>query len=154
MVGAVAIVLGYGLKGTLRLDGPPEGMVLVLTGIGVFLWSLRHRGQGPSHPHSHTDNRHDHKHIHPQHHVIGKPSRAAWLVPAGIAASPDLTIPPIFLAAISVSVGAAIEVFIVYGRATIGSMVLLILVVLWAGYQVQWDWLERHANQVTAAPYW
>jgi hypothetical protein len=162
-LGVIVIALGYGLKGILRLEGPIVGIVLVLTGVGLFLWSLRHPGH--HHPHGAEDHtqEHDHEHSadahghpHPGHthdhdHHDNRRSRGAWLIPAGIAASPDPTILPVFLAAIAVNIRTAIEVLAVYSLVTIVAMVGLTLAAVWGGYQVKWNWLERHANHVTAA---
>ncbi|MHB1610081.1 MAG: hypothetical protein ACYCOU_01050 [Sulfobacillus sp.] len=166
-LGVIVIALGYGLKGILRLEGPIVGIVLVLTGVGLFLWSLRHPGhhhphgaEGHSHEHDHAhDHEHSadaHGHPHPGHthdhdHHDNRRSRGAWLIPAGIAASPDPTILPVFLAAIAVNIRTAIEVLAVYSLVTIVAMVGLTLAAVWGGYQVKWNWLERHANHVTAA---
>ena len=118
VLGAIVIGLGYSVKGTLQLEGPLVGIVLVVTGIAMFLWNLRQRGHG--HPHSHADD--DHPHTHESNRQLGRPT---WLVSAGIAASPDLTILPIFLAAVAVSLSAAIEVFFLFALVTILSIILL-----------------------------
>lgn len=75
----------------------------------------------------------------------------ACAIPAGIAASPDPAILPVFLAAIAVNVRTAIEVLVVYSLVTIVAIVVLSLAAVWGGYQVKWVWLEHHANHVTAA---
>lgn len=178
-LGVIVIALGYGLKSILRVEGPIVGIVLVLTGLALFLWSLRHPGhrhldgaadhthehalddheqdaEGHDHHHEHTHNHahahHSEGHTHSHNHHPGNPrARGAWLIPAGIAASPDPTILPVFLAAIAVNVRTAIEVLVVYSLVTIVAIVGLSLVAVWGGYQVQWEWLEHHANQVTAA---
>ena len=60
-LGAVVIALGYGLKGILRLEGPIVGIVLVLTGVGLFLWSLRHPVHSHPNPHgAESDHTHEH----------------------------------------------------------------------------------------------
>lgn len=152
-LGVIIMALGYGLQGILRVEGPIVGIVLVVSGIGLFLWSQRHRGH--SHSHSHP---HPHPHPHPHHHgeEAHHPSdplrrRSAWLIPAGIAASPDATILPVFLAAVAVSVRTAIEVSVVYAVVTILAITGLSLAATWGGYQVKWTWLEQHASHVTSA---
>ena len=160
-LGVVVIALGYRLKGILRLEGPIVGIVLVLTGLGLFLGSLRHPGHS-SHPHPHQaddnhahnpDDRHDHNHhhSHPHDQHDSSRSRGAWLIPAGIAASPDPTILPVLLAALAVNIRTSIKVMVVYSLVTIIAIVGLSLAAVWGGYQVKWGWLEHHANQVTAA---
>ncbi len=56
-----------------------------------------------------------------------------------------------FLAAIAVNIRTAIEVLVVSSLVTIVTMVGLTMAAVWGGYQVKWDWLEQHANHVTAA---
>ncbi len=164
-LGVVVIALGYGLKGILRLEGPIVGIVLVLTGLGVLLWSLAH----PSHRHTQSEGSaadqsthpdHDHPrphtssgHTHPveAHGHDHRRNWGLWLIPAGIAASPDPTILPVFLAAIAVSLRTAVFVLIVYSVVTIVAMAGLTLAAAWGGYQMKGAWLEQHANQVTAA---
>lgn len=173
-LGVLVIALGYGLKGIVRLEGPIVGVVLVLTGVGVFLWSLRQPGHthphgdahahGHPHPHEHTHehgNAHDHEapEDHPPARTTARTGssaaahqrRGVWLVPAGIAASPDPTILPVFLAAIAVNLQTAVEVVVVYSLVTIVAMAGLTVAAAWGGYRVKGEWLERHANQVTAA---
>lgn len=174
-LGVIVIALGYGLKGDLRLEGPIVGIVLVLTGVGLLLWSLRHPGHHHPHPHEaepdqpmHTSrgmttdtatftptsmpiipimgHGHDHTHHHDNPRTWG-----ARPIPAGIAASPDPTILPVFLAAIAVNIRTAIEVLVVYSLVTMVAMVGLTLTAVWGGYQVQWAWLDQHANHVTTA---
>lgn len=157
LLGIVVIVVGFGMRGIVHWEGPLVGVVLVLTGIGLFLWSLRPSNHGHSHPHPHAgdpsehnlhpadghahDSGHHHHHDH-DHSTHGKPMRAAWIIPAGIAASPDPTILPIFLAASAINVATAIDVLMVYAIVTIVSMGGLTIAATWGGYQVKWTWLE------------
>ena len=155
-LGAVVVVLGYGLNSIVRLEGSIVGSVLVLTGVVLLGWSLRrphsHRhSHSPRQPPSHSpDHHHLPLHEHGAPNAKARRSRAAWLIPAGITASPDPTILPIFLAAVAVNVSNAIQVVILYALVTVGTMVGLALAGAWGGYRVRWDWLEQHANQITA----
>ena len=72
------------------------------------------------------------------------------LVPLGAAASPDLTILPVFLAAAAVGVAAAIGTLVVFALATIGTMVALTIVAFLTGYRLEGNWLERWGNLITA----
>ena len=73
------------------------------------------------------------------------------MVPFGAAASPDLTILPVFLAAAAVGVGTAIGSLLIFAAVTIGTIVGLTLVAARGGYQIQGEWLERWGNVFTAA---
>lgn len=73
------------------------------------------------------------------------------MVPFGAAASPDLTILPVFLAAAAVGAGAAIGSLVIFAAVTIGTIVGLTLAAARGGYQVQGEWLERWGNAFTAA---
>jgi hypothetical protein len=73
------------------------------------------------------------------------------MVPFGAAASPDLTILPVFLAATTAGLATAIGSVVVFAAATIGTIVGLTLGAARGGYQVQGEWLERWGNVFTAA---
>jgi hypothetical protein len=75
---------------------------------------------------------------------------AAIMVPFGAAASPDLTILPVFLAACASGVGAAVGSVIVFALVTIGTIVGLTVTAARGGYQIQGAWLERWGNAFTA----
>jgi hypothetical protein len=119
-------------------------------------------GQGHDHDQRHGphfDHEH-HQHQHGQDH--GAPERAAgpghrrgaWLaeiaVPFGVAASPDLTILPVFLAASAVGVTAAVGTLVTFTLATVGAFVVLTVVATVGGYQVRWPWLDRNGHLVSA----
>ncbi len=72
------------------------------------------------------------------------------MVPFGAAASPDLTILPVFLAAAAAGVVAAIGAIIIFAAVTIATIVALTLLACFGGYQLQGQWLERWGNVFTA----
>jgi nickel/cobalt transporter (NicO) family protein len=90
---------------------------------------------------------HGHAHANPQSRAA---SLAAVMVPFGAAASPDLTILPVFLAAAAVGPGTAFGSVIVFATVTIGTIVTLTLLAAASGYQVKGDWLDRWGNLLTA----
>jgi nickel/cobalt transporter (NicO) family protein len=65
------------------------------------------------------------------------------------AASPDLTILPIFLAASAIGLGAVVGVLATFSLVTLATFVALTVVATLAGYQVKGDWLEEHGNSIT-----
>jgi nickel/cobalt exporter len=73
------------------------------------------------------------------------------MVPFGAAASPDLTILPVFLAATTAGVATAVGSLLVFATVTIGTIVGLTLGAARGGYQIHGDWLERWGNILTAA---
>ena len=72
------------------------------------------------------------------------------MVPFGAAASPDLTILPVFLAATAAGAATAIASLVVFAVVTVTTIVTLTLVAYSGGLQVKGDWLERWGNLVTA----
>lgn len=72
------------------------------------------------------------------------------MVPFGAAASPDLTILPVFLAATTAGVITAVGSLVVFAAVTIGTIVGLTLAAARGGYQIRGQWLERWGNVITA----
>lgn len=75
---------------------------------------------------------------------------SAFVVPFGVAASPDLTILPIALAASAHGRAAVISVLAVFSIITIVTFVGLTVVAAAAGYRMRGRWLEENANTVTS----
>ncbi len=73
------------------------------------------------------------------------------MIPFGAAASPDLTILPVFLAAAAVGTAAAVSALIVFAAATIATIVGLTVFAYTTGYRLKGEWLDRWGNVVTAA---
>jgi threonine/homoserine/homoserine lactone efflux protein len=73
------------------------------------------------------------------------------MVPFGAAASPDLTILPVFLAAAATSVGAAIGSLVAFALATVATFMMLTVLAAAGGYALRAPWLDRTAGAVTAA---
>src|SRR5436305_14818184 len=74
----------------------------------------------------------------------------AIMVPFGAAASPDLTILPVFLAAAAVGTGTAIGSLLAFALVTIATIVGLTLLATLGGYRVRGKWLDRWGNAITA----
>jgi len=72
------------------------------------------------------------------------------MVPFGAAASPDLTILPVFLAATTAGVATAVGSVVIFATVTIGTIVGLTLAAVRGGYQIRGQWLERWGNALTA----
>ncbi|MBV8956845.1 MAG: hypothetical protein JO179_22095 [Solirubrobacterales bacterium] len=71
------------------------------------------------------------------------------MVPFGAAASPDLTILPVFLAATAAGMGAAVGSLIVFAAVTIATIVALTVFATVGSYQLKTAWLERWGNVFT-----
>lgn len=75
---------------------------------------------------------------------------AAVAVPFGAAASPDLTILPVFLAASAFGGAVAVGSLLVFALATIGTMVGLTIAASLGAARLAAPWIERRANLLTA----
>jgi nickel/cobalt exporter len=158
VLGAVIILVGLRFRSTIEsAQNAIIGGLLAVTGLGFVV--LEVTGHGHHHPHDHAhehgdDHQHDHHHRH-SHDDPGESTGirglAALMVPFGAAASPDLTILPVFLAATTAGVATAVGSVVVFAAATIGTIVGLTLAAARGGYQIRGDWLERWGNLVTAA---
>jgi len=175
VLGGVIIAVGLQFRSTVQsAQDTIIGCVLILTGLGFAILELTGRGHHHSHDHSHAhdhghhrhDHEHGHSHPHPHEHphllsasevderVAAKESRlhglAAIMVPLGAAASPDLTILPVFLAATTAGLATAISSLVIFAAVTIGTIVGLTLLACFGGYQIRGQWLERWGNVFTA----
>jgi len=163
IVGAVLVVTGVAL------------LVWHLTGHGHAHEhddSHRHRhapslelaeGGTHAHEHAHEGVRHSHRHHHDAFvqaqasRIAERSAQATWVgrlaaiaVPFGAAASPDLTFLPFAFAAGTHGRGAVAAVLGVFAAVTMLTFVGLTVIATAAGYQVQGEWLEKHANTITS----
>jgi putative Mn2+ efflux pump MntP len=133
-------------------QGHIVGVILILTGLGFVLWVL-------------TGQRHDHRHQHGHSSIPGfehardvEQERrrhqpllrrfAAIAVPFGAAASPDLTVLPVALAASALGIGTVVGVLTAFSLVTLSTFVVLTVAATLAGYQVKGEWLEEHGNLI------
>jgi nickel/cobalt transporter (NicO) family protein len=178
VLGGVLVVVGLQLRDTVsrHADGVIGGILLV-TGMVFLAMELVGRGHGHSHDdghghgHEHGDEHgHEHgEHDHDGHHhaqgvatlerakVHAEPKArrdargvAAFLVPFGAAASPDLTILPVFLAAGALGSGAAIGSLTVFAGVTIATIVGLTTAAAAGAKLLTASWVDRGANLLTA----
>jgi hypothetical protein len=166
LLGTIIVVVGLQLRSTVEsAQNTIIGVLLVLTGVGFATLELAGRGHGHSHDHGRSC-AHGDRDVHGEHRrhlhtaeesdaiVVAEGSRArglaAIMVPFGAAASPDLTILPVFLAATAAGAFTAAGTLIVFSAVTVGTIVGLTLLACFGGYQVRGQWLERWGNVVTA----
>jgi nickel/cobalt exporter len=168
VLGAVIIAIGLQFRSTIEhAQDTIIGCILIATGIGFFVLELtghgHHHGDHDHHhgdhgDHDHHDHRDPDRHTHDgygHHHADERAPRqlnglAAVMVPFGAAASPDLTILPVFLAATTAGIATAVGSLLIFAAVTIGTIVGLTLAAARGGYQIQGDWLERWGNVFTA----
>ncbi|HEY7966416.1 MAG TPA: hypothetical protein VID68_05270 [Solirubrobacteraceae bacterium] len=154
LLGGVVIAVGLQFRSTLQsAQDTIVGCVLIVTGIGFTVVELTGHGHRHANEHSH-EHGHDHDHGHEHHHGPGHEGRlrglGAVMVPFGAAASPDLTILPVFLACATAGVTTAVGSLVIFAAVTIGTIVALTLVACFGGYQIRGRWLERWGNAFTA----
>lgn len=170
LLGALLIGVGLSFRATvLRYENYVVGGLLLATGAVFAVLELTGRGHGHSHDsgdghgHSHDhDHDHDHAHSHDHghehaHHVhssggAGRFRAAlALAVPFGAAASPDLTILPVFLAASALGAATAVGSLIVFAGVTVATIVGLTVAASLGAARLTAPWIERRANLLTAA---
>lgn len=146
LLGAIVIAVGLQLRSAVETaQNEIVGGVLLATGLGFLALELRGRGHGHSHSHHHD---------HDPAQRPAKPGRlhglATIVIPFGAAASPDLTILPVFLAAAAAGTATAVGSLLAFATVTISTIVGLTVVAAAGGYRLSGQWLERHANLITA----
>jgi hypothetical protein len=75
---------------------------------------------------------------------------AALLVPFGAAASPDLTILPVFLAASALGAGAALGSLAIFAIVTVVTIVAMTIATALGARRLTLPWIDRSANLLTA----
>jgi nickel/cobalt exporter len=163
ILGAVIIAVGLQFRSTIQsAQDTIIGWILIATGVGFAVLELTGHGHDHDHDHGHDhdhDHNHNHNHNHDEHehqagHGAAAPGRfrglAAVMVPFGAAASPDLTILPVFLAATTAGVATAIGSLVVFAAVTMGTIVGLTLAATRGGYEIRGQWLEQWGNAFTA----
>jgi nickel/cobalt transporter (NicO) family protein len=163
-----------------HIENALVGGILIATGVAFAVLELTGRGHhhGPGgHTHDHGEHSHvhdDHLHGNGEHHsshgdyaahhssaekvppdsqtarADAPASLLAAMIPFGAAASPDLTILPVFLAAAAAGTSAAVGSLLVFAAVTIGTIVTLTLVAFSTGHLVRGEWIDRWGNIVTA----
>ena len=142
VLGAVIIAIGLQFRSTVQsAQDAIVGGLLIATGVAFAALELSGRGHGHSHDHPHHHD-HEHSRLH---------GLAAVMVPFGAAASPDLTILPVFLAAATVGIATAVASLAIFAAITIGTIVGLTVAAARGGYEIRGQWLDRWGNGLTAA---
>ena len=166
LLGAALIAIGLRFRSeVVRFEDLVVGGLLLATG-AVFL-TLELTGRGHGHSHDHGDapgNAHPHEHAHPHPHAHSHEhphphpapaggqlrAAAAFAVPFGAAASPDLTILPVFLAASALGGATAVGSLLVFAIVTMATIVGLTVAASLGAARLTAPWVERRANLLTA----
>jgi hypothetical protein len=162
VLGGIVVVIGLQFRSVVEhAQDTIVGSLLIATGVGFIALQLSGRGRSHAHdddgPNHHRDDGpdpNDHRDDGPDTNPRDDPGRAglaAIMVPFGAAASPDLTILPVFLAAATAGAATAVGSLVVFAAVTIATIVGLTLLATFGGYQVRSEWLERWGNAITAA---
>jgi hypothetical protein len=146
-LGGVIVAIGLQFRSSVEsAQSTIVGSLLIATAVVLVLVDIVGVGDRHSHEgeHAHPHNRaHEHAHA-------GTRSLIPFMVSFGAAASPDLTILPVFLAATAAGVGAAVGSLIVFGLVTVATFVILTLLATAGGYRLGGQWLEKRGNLLTA----
>jgi nickel/cobalt exporter len=172
LLGGLLIVIGLRFRATVqRHEDFVVGGILLATGLVLLVLELLGRGHrhGDGHAHGHryghahdhgNDDHGDHDHDADGDHQISGTTRThrdlfALIVPFGAAASPDLTILPVFLAASALGSGPAAGSLAVFALVTIVTIVGMTVLTA-AGARLLTGprlgrGIDRRANLLTAA---
>jgi hypothetical protein len=158
LLGALIIAVGLQFRSIVEdAQGFIVGGVLIATGVAFGIAELTGRGHGHPHahprgharPHTHV---HPHSHAHPPAHTQERRGGvASVIVPFGAAASPDLTILPVFLAASAAGAGTAIGSLLAFALVTVATIVALTLLAAAGGSRLRLQCLDRRGNSLAAA---
>lgn len=173
-LGAVLIVVGLRFRTAVqRHEDLVVGSMLLLTGAVMLVLAVVRGGHGHPHPHDHGhghdhghEQEHGHEHDHGQDHgqdhgrehghdhgpgpAPGRREGLALLVPFGVAASPDLTILPVFLAAGAVGPAAAVGSLAVFAAVTVATIVGLTALAAVGARTLTGAWADRGADLLAA----
>ena len=167
IVGIVLILTGIGFLIWGLVDHGPHGHHHEESHVHDHGPHGHHHEEGHVHDHGPHGHHHEEDHVHDHERgemhdgshkhkdSLGKEQPlinrlAAVVVPFGMAASPDLTILPVALAASTVGTVAVVGVLSVFAVFTIATFIALTVIATMAGYQVKGDWLEKNANTITS----
>ena len=153
VLGGIIVAVGLQLRSSVEsAQNTIVGSVLLATGVGFILFELSGRGHGHSHLPLARSRSRPRPRPRPRPRSPGKaPRPSGGHGPVRTAASPDLTILPVFLAATAAGTATAVGSLIAFAAVTITTIVGLTLLATVGGYQLRGKWLERWGNVITAA---
>ncbi len=170
LLGAVVIAVGLRFRDVIEHnEALVVGGLLAVTGAVFLVVELLGRG----HHHNSATHEHGHGHAHGHGHghghataVVTQPAKVATqpakvatrpsnkvlaiVLPFGAAASPDLTILPVFLAASALGTVAAIGTVLVFAIATLVTIVGLTVLAAGSAARLRSALIDRYAGPITA----
>jgi hypothetical protein len=150
LLGAVIVAVGLQFRATVeQAQNAIVGGLLVATGVGFAVAELGGWGHHHEHEHGH-DGRGHQRHEHSDAARGRARGLAAIMVPFGAAASPDLTILPVFLAATTAGAATAAGSLVAFAAVTIATIIALTVLATLSGHQLRGEWLERWGGLITA----
>jgi nickel/cobalt exporter len=117
VLGAIVVIVRLQFRSTIQsAQDTIVGGILIATGLGFAVFELTGHGHHHDHEHGHGHNHDDDHDDHDHEAAAGKGSGglAAVMIPFGAAASPDLTILPVFQAATTAGIGIAIGSLLIF----------------------------------------
>jgi sulfite exporter TauE/SafE len=139
IIGAIGLLLGAQLAALIEIEslrGNLAGWALLAFGLMYFAWGLRQAGRDHTHTHVHTHgevvhvhehNHHDeHTHVHDQH---ARDSITPWAMFVVFVFGPCEALIPLFMyPAAQQSAGLVLSVALVFGAATLATMLALVAI--------------------------
>jgi nickel/cobalt transporter (NicO) family protein len=167
VLGGILIVIGLQFRATVvRHTDLAVGGILLASGAVFLILEFLGKGHGHSHDRLGHHDGHDHDHDgRPHRHtttaVLERPVPAAQdkrtarglaglLIPFGAAASPDVTILPVFLAASALGTTAALGSLTAFTVTTVVTIVGLTTATALGARMFAAPWIDRRANLITA----
>jgi len=154
LIGAAGIGAGLALGRLESIEasrGDLAAWGMVLFGVGYAVWGWWRKGRQHRHPHLHTDgtvHAHDHGHLGGHAHFHEHRGRVTpWALFIVFVLGPcEVLIPLLFAPAAQRSAAGVALVALVFGAATIGTMITTVLVLRAGARQVRTEWLERNLH--------
>jgi nickel/cobalt exporter len=162
VLGGALIAVGLHFQATVQRHADLiVGGLLLATGAVFLVQELLGHGHGHDHDVADHHDQHDHGslvvqtrpaavHAHPDPARDRTARLGAFIVSFGAAASPDLTVLPVFLAASALGLAASLGTLLVFGLVTLTTIVGLTTLAAVGGHRVRGAWIDKSANLITA----
>jgi nickel/cobalt transporter (NicO) family protein len=159
LLGAIGIALGLAVSRMEAVEGVRgdlAGWLMVVFGIVYAGWGLRRRGRGHVHLHSHPhgggavhSHTHDHEGSHVHVHDAGgeRGALTPWILFTVFVFGPCEVLIPLLLVPAAVHSASTVALVAgVFGTATIGTMLAVVLLLRGSLRAVRLGWLERNVH--------
>ena len=158
LLGFIGVFLGivvFKLESIESVRGNLAGWLLMAFGLAYLIWGLHRAARNKPHEHVHvhedgTVHSHRHTHVHAHAHAHGEEKARTltpWILFTIFVLGPcEPLIPLIMYPAAKLSVGAVALVALVFGLATIGTMLACVMAGYYGLSRISLPRLERHAH--------